>query len=161
MKPTRLLSLVLVALVSISVAACAGKKKQKKKSNTPAAGGTETKKGPEPMTEAEKKVQANAMALMEKVGAAAVEHKDDCDALAAAWQKLWDDNKDLVNAATKIDRDSQKVAEWDKAYKDQKKAINEKLKPAFDKCSKHKAVVALLAKMKPPAAKKDPAPKAN
>jgi len=148
MKPTKLLTIVAIALFSLTSISCAGKRQKKKKAPA-TAGGSETTKGPAPMTDDEKKVQVEAMALMEKVAAAGVQHKDDCEALAGAWEKLWDDNKELVARATKIDTDPQKVAEWEAAHKDQKKAINAKLKPAFDKCSKNKRIVALLDRMRP------------
>lgn len=151
MKITRALTLTLVAVFAVSAAACAGDKKKNKKQTNQATGGSETQKGPTPMTDAEKKIQAQAMDLMDKVAAAAVTHKDDCDALADAWLELWNENQSLIKQAIKIDSDPQKVAEWEAAHGERKKAIDEKLKPAFENCGRHKRIVELLAKMKPKA----------
>jgi len=153
MKITRALTIVFAATLAISASACAGKKKSKKKKQqtSQTATGTETKKGPAPLTEAEKKVQAQALDVMDKVAAAAVAHKDDCEALADAWIKLWDENRELIQQAINIDSDPQKVAEWEASNRDRKDAINEKLRPAMQTCQRNKRIKDLLAKMKPKA----------
>lgn len=148
MRATRLFILLVVAMFGVSASGCAGKR-QKKQQDEPAAQGTETTKGPTPLTEAEKKIQADAMALMEKVAEAADKHKDDCDALVAAWTKLWDENTELVAKAVKIDSDPKKVAEWESLHKERKQAIETKLEPVLAKCAKHDGMKKLLAKMRP------------
>lgn len=101
-------------------------------------------------------LHTKSLALLQQMAAAGAEHTGDCDAIATAWQQIYDDNKatfdKLVELSVAINTEQTKLAgEAKEAYKKDfeepiEKAM-ESLAPVASECSDNEKLFALLKKI--------------
>ena len=94
-------------------------------------------------------LEEQGMEFMESVAAAGVENVEDCDAVAAAWRELIDDNEDLLEQMTERaqTQGEEEQAAFEERYAERLGTFMDQMTEVMTACGTHEEVPGLLEEL--------------